>query len=253
VFGRKFLDPTKTKELEGKAWGNRGKGKGNVRTPPLNPDLHRSSFYLTFVSFFMKRLFAAILIVLTIALGGYLFNHYWIHRFDSLIARQAAVYRLDPDLIWSIIHEETYFRPWKTGQAGEIGLMQITPAVGREWAAETGMRELERQMAQDPASLLRDPERSIQVGCWYLEKLHEQYRDIADPEPRMIAGYNAGPSRAAEWNKVSEGAKPLSAEEFINKIDIPSTRAYVVSIMERYRKLKGPAQSVTQLQPARPR
>ena len=105
--------------------------------------------------------------------------------------------------------------------------MQITPTVGREWAAETGMRELERQMAQDPASLLRDPERNIQIGCWYLEKIHEQYRDIPDPEPRMIAAYNAGPSRAAEWSKVSEGAKPLSGEEFINRIDIPSTRAYV--------------------------
>jgi soluble lytic murein transglycosylase len=198
----------------------------------------------------MKRFIAVSLILLTFGLGIYLFNYYWIHRFDSLIARQAAVYRLDPDLVWSVINEETYFRPWKIGQDGEIGLMQITPVVGREWAAETGMRELERQMTQDPAILLRDPERSIQVGCWYLEKIHEQYRDITDPEPRMIAGYNAGPSRAAEWNKVSEGARSLSADEFINRIDIPSTRAYVVSIMGRYRKLKGSARSTTTLQPA---
>jgi soluble lytic murein transglycosylase len=201
----------------------------------------------------MKRLFAVSLIILTLALGAYLFNQYWIHRYDGLIARQAAVYRLDPDLVWSIINEETYFRPWKIGHDGEIGLMQITPAVGREWAAETGMRELERQMAQAPASLLRDPERSLQVGCWYLEKIHEQYRDVSDPEPRMVAGYNAGPSRAAEWNRVSEGAKPLTAEEFINRIDIPSTRAYVVSIMDRYRKLKGPGQSATLVPPARSR
>jgi soluble lytic murein transglycosylase len=198
----------------------------------------------------MKRFFAVSLIILTLALGTYLLNYYWIHRYDALIARQSAVYRLDKDLVWSVINEETYFRPWKIGQDGEIGLMQITPAVGREWAAETGMRELERQMVQDPISLLRDPERNIQVGCWYLEKIHEQYRDITDPEPRMVAGYNAGPSRAAEWNKVSETAKPLSAGEFINRIDIPSTRAYVVSIMDRYRKLKGPARSATTLQPA---
>jgi len=197
----------------------------------------------------MKRFFAVSLIILTLALGTYLLNYYWIHRYDGLIARQAAVYRLDKDLVWSVINEETYFRPWKIGQDGEIGLMQITPAVGREWAAETGMRELERQMAQNPTSLLRDPERNIQVGCWYLEKIHEQYRDITDPEPRMVAGYNAGPSRAAEWNRVSEAAKPLSADEFINRIDIPSTRAYVVSIMDRYRKLKGPARSGTTLQP----
>jgi soluble lytic murein transglycosylase len=196
----------------------------------------------------MKRFFAVSLSVLTIAVACYFFNQYWIHRYDPLIARQAAIYRLDPDLVWSVINEETYFRPWKNGKDGEIGLMQITPAVGREWATETGMRELERQMAQSPASLLREPERNIQIGSWYLEKIHEQYRDIPEPEPRMIAAYNAGPSRAAEWNKVSVGEKPLSGEEFINRIDIPSTRAYVSSIMDRYRKLKGRAQSNTSVQ-----
>jgi soluble lytic murein transglycosylase len=190
----------------------------------------------------MKRLLVVSLLVFTLVIGSYFFNQYWIHRYDGLIARQAAVYRLDPDLVWSIIYEETYFRPWKAGKAGEIGLMQITPAVGREWAAETGMKELERQMVQNPTGLLRDPQRNIQIGCWYLEKIYEQYRDAPDRETRMIAAYNAGPSRAAEWNKVGEGEKPLSGDEFINNIDIPSTRAYVVSILERYHKLKGPAQ-----------
>jgi soluble lytic murein transglycosylase len=196
----------------------------------------------------MKRLVVVILILLTAVVGAYFLNQYWIHRYDGLIARQASVYRLDPDLVWSIIYEETYFSPWKNGKDGEIGLMQITPAVGREWAAETGMHELERQMAQNPTSLLRDPERNIQIGCWYLEKIYEQYRDTPEPEPRVIAAYNAGPSRAAEWNKVSEGAKPLSGAEFINKIEIPSTRAYVTSILERYHKLKGAAQATTTIQ-----
>ncbi len=105
----------------------------------------------------MKRLVIGSLLVLAILLGAYFFNQYWIHRYDALIARQAAVYRLDPDLVWSIIYEETYFSPWKNGRDGEVGLMQITPAVGREWAAETGMQELERQMNQSSTNLLRDP------------------------------------------------------------------------------------------------
>jgi len=187
----------------------------------------------------MRRIILATLIILTICGGLYFFNQYWIHRYDGLIARQANVYRLDPDLVWSIIYEETYFSPWKNGKQGEIGLMQITPTVGREWAAETGMREFEKQMAENPPNLLRDPERNIQIGCWYLEKINEQYRDIPDPEARVVAAYNAGPSRATEWNKVSAGARPLSGPEFIAKIDIASTRAYVSSIMGRYRKLKG--------------
>jgi len=187
----------------------------------------------------MKRLIIAILITLVLgAIGVYFFNQYWIHRYDSLIARQASIYRLDPDLVWSIVYEETYFRPWMIGNDGEIGLMQVTPVVGREWAAETGMRELGRQMQENPQITLREPERNIQIGCWYLERLYEQYRDMPGAEARMIAGYNAGPSRAAAWNQTERGAPPLTVDQFIERIDIPSTRAYVTSILERYRRLK---------------
>src|SRR5437870_3346305 len=170
----------------------------------------------------MKRLIAVILISLTIFCGAYFFNQYWTHRYDRLIGRQAGIYRLDPDLVWSIIYEETYFSPWKQGKDGEIGLMQVTPAVGREWAAETGMRELERQMNSDPQTVLKDPERNLQIGCWYLEKIYGPFRDLPDPEVRMISAYNAGPSRATEWNKTPPGAPPLSGDEFIKRIDFPS-------------------------------
>src|SRR3982750_1506327 len=187
----------------------------------------------------MKRLALIIFVLLILAACGlYFFNQYWIHRYDALIARQAGIYRLDPLLVWSIIYEETYFSPWKRGDAGEVGLMQVTPAVGREWAAETGMRELSEQMRRDPEAALRDPERNIQVGCWYLEKIARDYRDTPGAEARVVAAYNAGPSRAAEWNKVPSGRKPLTAEEFIARIDFPTTRAYVSNILERYRKKK---------------
>ena len=80
----------------------------------------------------MKRFALATLILIALlAVGLYFFNQYWIHRYDALIARQAAVYRLDPDLVWSVIYEETYFSPWKKGDAGEVGLMQVTPTVAR--------------------------------------------------------------------------------------------------------------------------
>ena len=187
----------------------------------------------------LKRLLVAAVVFLIIAaVGLYFFNQYWIHRYDALIARQAAVYRLDPDLVWSIIYEETYFRPWMKGDAGEVGLMQVTPAVAREWAAETGMRELAEQMRRDPESALADPERNIQVGCWYLEKIWKNYQDTPGAEPRVVAAYNAGPSRAAEWNRTELGERPLTAEQFIQRIDIPSTRAYVSSILTRYREKK---------------
>ena len=200
----------------------------------------------------MRRALVVIFVILTLLLAAYAFNRYWTHRFDSLIARQAAIYRVDPDLVWSIIYEETYFRQWKIGRDGEIGLMQVTPTVGREWATETGMRELERQMQTDPQSLLQDPERNIQIGCWYLEKIYEQFQDKPEAEVRMIAAYNAGPSRAVEWSRSQQPGGVQSGAEFINRIDIPSTKAYVLSIMQRYRELKSARSPSAALQQTAP-
>src|SRR5688500_5328733 len=201
---------------------------------------------------FMRRVLVVILLAVILVLAVFAFNRYWTHRFDSLIARQAAIYRVDRDLVWSIIYEETYFSPWKTGRDGEIGLMQVTPTVGREWAAETGMRELERQMASDPESILRDPERNIQIGCWYLEKIREPFQNMPETEMRMIAAYNAGPSRAVEWSKTDQPGSVQSGAEFINRIDIPSTKAYVLSIMRRYREIKSSRTSAAALQQTSP-
>ncbi len=187
----------------------------------------------------MKRLIAtALILIVAGSVALYFFNRYWIHRFDALIARQAAVYHLDPDLVWSVIYEETYFRPWMIGEADEVGLMQVTPTVGREWAEETGMREFVREMERDPRRSLSDPERNIQIGCWYLEKISRNYRDTPGATARILAAYNAGPSRAAEWNRTPDRAPPLAEDDFIARIDYPTTRAYVTSILARYRQLK---------------
>jgi soluble lytic murein transglycosylase len=181
----------------------------------------------------MKRLVVIILTLLVLALGLYFFDQYWIHRYDSLIAREAAAHHIDPDLVWSIAYEETYFRAWMNGKNGEIGLMQVTPAVARAWATET-----EHGVGPDMATLLRDPEHNVQIGCWYLQKFSDEYHDASGREARMLAAYNAGDSRVIEWNRVAPGARPLSEQEFIARIDIASTRAYVNSILDRYRRLK---------------
>jgi len=200
----------------------------------------------------MRRVVVVILLAFALLLAVYIFNSYWTHRFDTLIRRQASIYRVDPDLVWSIIYEETYFSPWKTGKDGEIGLMQVMPAVGREWATETGMRELQNQMAADPESVLRDPERNIQIGCWYLEKIYAQFQDTSEVETRMVAAYNAGPSRAVEWSRADPAGNAQSGADFINRIDIPSTRAYVISIMQRYRQLKNAKSSSVAVQETSP-
>lgn len=184
----------------------------------------------------MLRYLISCLIILAVvaASGYYFFSEYWIHRFDEVIARQARVYRLDEKLVWSVIYEETYFRPTVRGDADEVGLMQVTPLVARDWAKETGLTDLERQANENVVAFLTDPERNIQIGCWYLEKLRERYRNRPAETAMMLSAYNAGPSRVEEWTRDSD-APGLSESDFIERINIPSTRTYVTSILDRYR------------------
>ncbi len=190
----------------------------------------------------MKRLAVIVLISLIVIIvllcGWYVADQYWIHRYDAVIARESARYHVDPDLVWSIAYEESYFRQWKKGRDGEIGMMQVTPAVARQWITDH-MSTADQQSTQtDATSLLQDPERNIQIACWYLQKASDDYNDTPGREARMLAAYNAGPRRAADWNRVESGARPLNEQEFIARIDIPSTRAYVTSILNRYRRVK---------------
>lgn len=189
----------------------------------------------------MIRYVLAISFVLTVivASGSLFFPDYWIHRYDGLIERQARVYRLDDKLVWSIIYEETYFRAWKLGNADEVGLMQVTPAVARQWAKETGLKEFEKQASENLRQFLSDPERNIQIGCWYLEKVREQYRGRQAETAMSLAAYNAGPSRVDEWTRDADAAT-MSESDFVARINIPSTRSYVTSILDRYRTTQKP-------------
>jgi len=182
-----------------------------------------------------RYLISISIIAIVVAASGYFFfKDYWEHRFDDLITRQARVYRLDEKLVWSVIYEETYFRPGSRGEADEVGLMQVTPLVARDWAKETELSGMEKQANDNVIEFLNDPERNIQIGCWYLEKLRERYRNRPAETAMMLSAYNAGPSRVEEWTKDSDAAN-ISESDFISRIGIASTKSYVTSILDRYR------------------
>lgn len=189
----------------------------------------------------MARYIASCLFILAVvaAPGYFFFKDYWEHRYDELIARHARVYRLDEKLVWSVIYEETYFRPAAIGDADEVGLMQVTPLVARDWARETGLTDLEREANENVVRLLSDPERNIRIGCWYLEKVRERYRNRPAETAMMLAAYNAGPSRVEEWTSDAD-ALQMTEADFVNRIGIASTKEYVTSILARYRTASSP-------------
>jgi len=183
----------------------------------------------------IRYLVSISIIAAVVAVSGYFFfRDYWEHRYDELLIRHARVFNLDERIVWSLVYEETWFQGWKIGAADEVGLMQVTPTVGREWAKETGLSDFEKRAAEDPVAFLSDPEQNIQVGCWYLEKVRERYRGRPAETAMMLAAYNAGPSRVEDWTRGTD-PKELSEADFVARIAIPSTKAYVTSILDRYR------------------
>jgi soluble lytic murein transglycosylase len=169
--------------------------------------------------------------------GAYFLVERWTHRFDELIEKEATVYRLDPKLVWSLIYEETYFRPDVKGDAGELGLMQITPIVAKMWAKETGLKQFERRTEENIEEFVSDPKRNIQIGCWYLETLVDKYSGSPANLAIALAAYNAGPTRVDDWLKDVK-RNDLDEGKFVEMIAINSTKKYVTSILERYRGLK---------------
>ena len=51
-----------------------------------------------------------------------------------------------------------------------------------------------------------------------------------------LAAYNAGASRVEEWTKISANQPQMSEQSFLEKINIPSTKSYVTSILKRYKE-----------------
>ena len=107
--------------------------------------------------------------------------------------------------------------------------------LAREWREETGLEEFEKQSTQNVEELLSDPEKNIQIGCWYLEQMNEKYRDNAARQAMALAAYNAGPTRVDEWIKDVD-TEGLTEKQFIELIKINSTKNYVRSILRRYRE-----------------
>ena len=154
---------------------------------------------------------------------------YWKdHRFDDVIAAASRRYQLDPALVKAVIWRESGFNPGVRGRAGELGLMQVREAAAFEWAAS------ERLAGFDPAACL-DPVTNIFAGAWYLRKALARYRAADNPASYALADYNAGRGNVLKWET---GAAATNSATFLQRIQFPSTRGYVLSILHRAQRYR---------------
>jgi hypothetical protein len=113
-------------------------------------------------------------------------------------------YRLDPDLVNSVIKAESGFKVRAVSPKGAQGLMQLMPGT----AAQLGV----------PNAF--DPQANVDGGTRYLRELLERYNfDLV----KALAAYNAGPHRVEQF-----GGVPPYYE----------TRAYVAKIVKDFNKKK---------------
>jgi len=120
-------------------------------------------------------------------------------------------YRLDPDLVASVIKAESGFNAHAISRKGAQGLMQLMPGTASQLGVPNAF----------------DPQANVDGGAKYLRELLEKYNfDLV----KALAAYNAGPLRVQQF-----GGVPPYYE----------TRAYVARVVKDFNKKKLAEQKAT--------
>ncbi len=174
-----------------------------------------------------KKIFSKaviVLILLIISIGVWQYYIEWREdSFDNEILSASAKHNVEPALVKAVIWRESKFNPNAIGKKGEIGLMQIMPTTARDWAEA-------QKLGLFAFSDLFNPEKNVVCGTWYLRKLLSRYQNTDDPIPYALADYNAGRGNVLKW---IQGPATTNSLQFIEQIKFPSTKNYVLSIVER--------------------
>jgi len=145
------------------------------------------------------------------------------NMFDAYITEAAQRYNLPENVIRSVIWRESDFDPAAHGKAEERGLMQVTPTAGEEWAASEKINNFQ------PTDLF-DPRTGIMAGTWYLSRAQQRWLEGDNPLAFALAEYNAGRTHARRW---AAGMDKPNAAAFLENIDYPSTKAYVLAVLKK--------------------
>jgi len=178
----------------------------------------------------MRRILIAVAILLLISAVSIGWLHHHTSRFDYIIGQAAARNGLDFHLVKALIYEESWFRPEILGAAGELGLMQITAAAASDFSTY-------KKFPPIGDSQRMEPELNVEIGCWYLKRSIDRYKDSPYPVLFALLRYNAGETRSDSWLKLALSnprQDGVSEEDHcLSVVDFPKTRAYARRILAR--------------------
>ncbi len=134
--------------------------------------------------------------------------------FQSLVEAQAERQKLDPNLLFGLMREESSFDPVAKSWVGAQGLTQLMPVTAAETAKRLKMKTYD----------LAKPEDNVTIGAAYLATMVKSQQQIF----LALMAYNAGGGRIKPW-KAELGRLPV--EIFVEAAPIAETRDYVKRIL----------------------
>src|SRR6266540_5345393 len=70
-----------------------------------------------------------------------------VHAYDDIIKEAAALFRVEPALIRSVMQAESAFDPFAVSRAGAMGLMQLMPNIAKAYGADNPFDPRQNVMA----------------------------------------------------------------------------------------------------------
>ena len=113
-------------------------------------------------------------------------------EYQTEINKYAAKYDLPVEVVYAVIHTESYFNPKAKSNAPAYGLMQLVPKSG----ARDAYRYVYKKDRILAANYLYKADNNIELGTAYLHLLiARHFKKIKDPNSRIlcaVASYNTG-------------------------------------------------------------
>jgi membrane-bound lytic murein transglycosylase C len=165
--------------------------------------------------------------------------------YSSYVNRYAKQYKVEPALVYAIMHSESSFNPRAKSHIPAYGLMQIVPRS----AGIDAYYMVYKKKRLLSSSYLYNSRNNIELGSAYLHILNYRYlKSIKNPVSRLycvISAYNTGAGNVARTfvgtNSVKKASKiinRMSPQQVYNKLirDLPydETRRYLKKVSKRY-------------------